>query len=199
MVLASIVIQVIAWTLLLVLCYVGRMSEAPLDAANGLWAFLSMSFAMDTSIAVEKVQAYLQDRFSIRIANLYIERSGKSELPLEDDDAGLIFDYAKRYVNEFAMLMKFPKAVYPFFGIAFALAILVICYLGFAKTDPICRYVVLAPLPALAYYFVSLCMFSFVYLHFSCECSSVDNGAEEKARKIKAKILQLVGEANKTV
>lgn len=195
MILASLIIQAIAFVSLVAIWYFFGFKDATPCLSGGLWTFLSISFVMDTSITVEKVQAYIQGQFAVRIVSQYVRNRGESGEEYKDEDANVIREWARRYVDQFSGLLKIPNKVYPFFGMAFALLILAMSYFGIKQSDPICPFLIMAPLPALLYYLVVFYVFVFVYLHFACECPRGDVEKRDRIESFKAKIMaQLNGD-----
>ncbi len=137
-------------------CYVyGKIQDGcDLSTVGGISSFAEISFALNTSIAIDWIKKQFMASLDGFAKRSMIKKSVKSSrAKITDKSTKKINERINTLKDRFGNMMRWPARVYTFFGVFFSFGIVVLLFSGIPVS--LKRYVILFPFPAIAFYLTS--------------------------------------------
>lgn len=132
-------------------CVYGKIQDGcDLSAVGGISSFAEISFALNTSIAIDWIKERFVAWFDDYATNAMIKQSIKSsQTKISDQLTELIADLKQRFTR----MVLFPSKFYTGLGVFFSFGIVVLLFSGIPVS--LKRFVILFPFPSIAFYLTS--------------------------------------------
>ena len=136
-----------------------------LATVGGMSSFAEISFALNTSIAIKWVRNQFMAYFDSFAERKMIRHKVNLRNAKLTDKSAEDFEKQKSMLKRrFDSMMLWPTRIYMTVGILFAIAIAALLFSGIPPA--LKPFVILMPLPAIAYYLTAVLTGGFIFIHF---------------------------------